>query len=88
MRAIDVDELQKVIPGSEVLVEGFKAESVFGVPVVEAEPVRYGEWEERIVECDNPFFRLRFYCSNCGDWNTHGMTRYCPECGAKMAVKK
>ena len=47
-----------------------------------------GEWEERFVECDNPFFRRRFYCSACGDWNTYGMTRYCPDCGAKMAVKE
>lgn len=52
------------------------------------EPVPQGEWEERFVECDIPFFRRRFYCSNCGDWNTYGMTRYCPECGARMAVKK
>lgn len=47
-----------------------------------------GEWEERIVECENPYLRRRFYCSNCGDWQTYGMTRYCPECGAKMAVKE
>ena len=26
----------------------------------------------------------RFYCSKCGDWNTYGMTNYCPNCGAKM----
>ena len=47
-----------------------------------------GEWEERFVEFGNLFSRRRFYCSNCGDWQTYGMTRYCPECGAKMAVKK
>ena len=27
---------------------------------------------------------VRFYCSACGDWNTYGKTKYCPECGAKM----
>lgn len=47
-----------------------------------------GEWEERIVEDAELWFRRRFYCSNCGGWNTYGMTRYCPDCGAKMAVKE
>lgn len=45
-----------------------------------------GEWEERFVEYASPWFRRRFYCSNCGNWNTYGMTRYCPDCGAKMKV--
>lgn len=45
-----------------------------------------GEWEERIVEDAELWFRRRFYCSNCGGWNTYGMTRYCPDCGAQMKV--
>ena len=43
-----------------------------------------GEWEERYVDDESPFFRRRFYCSHCGEWNTYGMSKYCPECGAKM----
>lgn len=43
-----------------------------------------GEWEERYIEDANPMFRRRFYCSRCGEWTTHGKTRYCPNCGAKM----
>lgn len=45
---------------------------------------REGVWEERIVEDDNPWFRHRLYCSVCGDWQTYGKTKYCPNCGAKM----
>lgn len=45
---------------------------------------RMGEWEERYIEDANPMFRRRFYCSRCGDWTTHGKTRYCPNCGCRM----
>lgn len=58
-------------------------DAIEDAPTVTTEPPK-GEWEERFVECDNPFFRRRFYCSACGDWNTHGKSRYCPHCGAKM----
>ena len=45
---------------------------------------RMGEWEERYTDDANPMFRRRFYCSRCGEWTTHGKTRYCPNCGAEM----
>ena len=39
-----------------------------------------------IVDIDNTrsWDRVRFYCSACGDWNTYGKTKYCPECGARV----
>ena len=43
-----------------------------------------GEWEERYVEDESPFFRRRYYCSACGDWNTYGKPKFCPNCGARM----
>lgn len=50
--------------------------------------VRHGCWEERVVDDDEfdkyGFFRRRFYCSACGNWNTYGASKYCPHCGAKM----
>lgn len=49
---------------------------------------RMGKWEERYIEDANPMFRRRFYCSRCGEWTTHGKTRYCPNCGAKMDGKE
>ena len=49
---------------------------------------RMGEWEERYIEDENPMFRRRFYCSRCGEWTTHGKTRYCPNCGAKMGKEQ
>ena len=29
-------------------------------------------------------FRNRFECSACGEWQTHGETKYCPNCGKPM----
>lgn len=52
-------------------------------PTVATDPPQ-GEWEGRIVGDCGPWLRRRFYCSNCGNWNTYGMTMYCPDCGAKM----
>lgn len=43
-----------------------------------------GRWEERFVKGGSPFFWRRFYCSACGDWTTHGKSKFCPNCGAKM----
>lgn len=54
------------------------------MPSVDFEP-KQGEWEERYVEDDCVWTRRRFYCSACGGWNTYGKSRYCPNCGARMA---
>ena len=29
-------------------------------------------------------FRNRFECSACGEWQTYGETKYCPNCGKPM----
>lgn len=49
------------------------------IPVVDAEPVRRGEWTEPykndIWDC--------YVCSSCG-YAQDRTSRYCPECGARM----
>lgn len=42
-----------------------------------------GHW---IIDRDDnrTWDRVRFICSACGEWQTYGKTKYCPECGAKM----
>ena len=44
---------------------------------------KMGHW---IVDRDDnrTWDRGRFICSECGEWQTYGKTKYCPECGAKM----
>lgn len=45
---------------------------------------KLGEWIDRYDEDDKPFFKRKYVCSACGDWNTYGKSDYCPNCGAKM----
>ena len=42
-----------------------------------------GHW---IIDIDESrrWDRKRFYCSECGDWQTYGETNFCPECGSAM----
>jgi rRNA maturation endonuclease Nob1 len=44
---------------------------------------RTGHWEEN-VDNSRRWDRRRFYCSECGNWQTYGKTDFCPSCGAKM----
>lgn len=44
-----------------------------------------GSWEVRPApEEDYLLGRRRYYCSECGDWNTYGESDFCPRCGADM----
>ena len=43
-----------------------------------------GKWTENYDKNREWWCRRRFYCSNCGDWQTYGKPKYCPNCGAKM----
>ena len=49
----------------------------------ETEKEEPAEW---IVDTDDSrrWDRVRFYCSACGDWNTYGKSKHCPECGRRM----
>ena len=29
-----------------------------------------------------------FYCSECGDWQTYGETKFCPNCGMPMGKER
>ena len=84
MRLVDADKLKERLMGD------FPCDTLLLDKIIEAvddeETIEQpqGEWEERIVNCNNLWLRRRFYCSNCGDWQTYGITRYCSQCGAKM----
>lgn len=66
----------------EFIEEGLKR-----VPTVQPEQ-RTGKWEKRTVPDSNPFFVTRYYCTACEGWNTYGESKFCPNCGAKMAKSK
>lgn len=45
---------------------------------------RTGRWSEKYDPYEDPLFRRTFVCDACGDYNTYGTPKYCPECGARM----
>ena len=47
-----------------------------------------GRWEYKLVT-DDPFdpygiLRNRYFCPSCGEWQTYGAPKFCPNCGANM----
>lgn len=82
MRLIDADALDFTISENPhfmaaTLVQALK-NAIDKVPTIEAEPVRHGRW---IISSDGYYP----YCWDCKARPKGGnMTKYCPNCGAKM----
>lgn len=57
-------------------------EAVENLPSVTPQP-KTGTWRKDI-DNSRRWDRVRFYCSECGSWQTYGETGFCPNCGAKM----
>lgn len=55
------------------------------IDAIEAIPSaeKTGTWKEDI-DNSRRWDKVRFYCSECGLWQTYGETDYCPNCGARM----
>lgn len=48
-----------------------------------------GKWEYKFVPGPDgkiDFCSKRFYCSECGTWQTYGRTPFCMFCGSPMEV--
>ena len=56
---------------------------IHALPSVTPQEQKTGHWREDI-DNNRRWDRVRFYCSECGQWQTYGKTDYCPDCGAKM----
>lgn len=92
MRLIDADALKDLL--KEYCVDGDSIvqtwyctmgidDCIDNAPTVDI--VRHGYWTERYMEDDEcRFTRRRWYCSECGKWQTYGKSDYCLNCGAKM----
>ena len=57
--------------------------NIKALPSVTPQEPKTGQWREDI-DNNRRWDRVRFYCSECGDWQTYGKSHYCPNCGAKM----
>ena len=53
------------------------------LPSVTPQEPKTGHWREDI-DNNRRWDRVRFYCSECGDWQTYGKTPHCPNCGCRM----
>lgn len=53
-----------------------RIDDIDDIPIVDAEPVRHGRW----IICSDGYYP---YCSECNHWPKE-MTKFCPNCGAKM----
>ena len=52
------------------------------MPTIDVQPVKHGKW----LICSDGYYP---YCSECRNEPKSGiMTKYCPECGAKMDKKE
>ena len=66
--------------------------AVDAVPAVDAEPVRHGKWM-KVCEMLPPEYHDNKRCSVCANFALHDrlgrvrMSRYCPNCSAKMDLE-
>lgn len=61
-------------------------EFILSLPSVQPKH-KTGTWRKDI-DNSRRWDRVRFYCSECGSWQTYGETEYCPKCGARMGKEK
>lgn len=75
-----IDEREDV--NGKVDAESVRTDIVL-MPSVKPQEPKTGTWEEDI-DNSRRWDKVRFYCSECGKWQTYGKTDYCPSCGARM----
>lgn len=83
MRMINADDLEQALRDAG-LTEAIKDDcskctSAWGVPIVDVEPVKHGEWIPKITALGTMIFR----CSACQKFSDVHWA-YCPQCGAMM----
>lgn len=89
---IRADVIEPSLAGAEMSLPEPKCADgcIYGWGSDECEKCRFkcepktGRWIEKTVKEGSPFFWRRFYCTACGDWTTHGKSKFCPNCGARM----
>lgn len=86
IQSVFIDERIEWVAAREAIIRC--ARGIAAIPTADVPDRKIGKWEEKIVQDENPWFRRRFYCSVCGDWNTYGKSDFCPNCGAEMKGEK
>ena len=82
--ALDIyDDYNIAIENGELEAYRKHRKRLLKLPPVNSQEPKTGQWREDI-DNNRRWDRVRFYCSECGDWQTYGKSHYCPNCGAKM----
>ena len=48
------------------------------------EDISAGMWRKDVDNNRDMFDKVRWYCPACGEWQTYGEPKYCPNCGARV----
>lgn len=88
MRMLNADALAEAMGVNRIVEQDWKWESAWGVPIVEAEPVKHGKWIEENVRPKS----YMWICSECRSvaympvkgQRKEAYFRFCPNCGAQM----
>ena len=84
----DIDYILEHLPDN-LPYKGVVKRVLIQAPAAHVTEVKFGYWTEKVdEEMTNPLFKYRFYCSECGNWQSYGRTLFCPNCGAKMSIKR
>ena len=87
-----IDALNSLAENSGKIVKREVYDAIENAPEDEVTPTKEcGEWTYKFERDSLDRLGLlsrRWYCSECGDYQTYGETEYCPNCGAKMRLSK
>ena len=82
-RLIDADALIKAMGVHTYMQTEWTPATAWGVPIIDAEPVKHGYWIEEPIEDEWGKLPSIWHCSKCDNLELNN-SPYCPNCGAKM----
>ena len=78
---IDKEQYKEAMRG-HFIIDVFETAVKNGIPLSEK---KEGYW----IREKTPYGYAHTYCcSECGNWQSYGRTPFCPNCGAKMSVRR
>lgn len=79
-----IDLLRMIIDVKDSIgTQGITVYDLMSIPSEKVRDDRVGRWKHVHDENAFPFFKDRWVCSVCDDWQTYGEPKYCPNCGAR-----
>lgn len=84
----DIDYILEHLPDN-LPYKGVVKRVLIQAPAAHVTEVKFGDWTVEVdEEINTPWLKNRYCCSECGNWQSYGRTPFCPNCGAKMSVRR